>query len=256
MANFEGKIALITGGASGIGRATAERMAADGATVIVADINEAEGRAVADKLDAEFLALDVSSAAAWDAVVKTITAKHGGIDIAYLNAGITTYPADEGGLAALDIATLDLDSYRRIIGVNLDGVVLGARAVVPAMVARGGGSIVATASVAGLIGFAPDPIYTATKHAVVGLVRALGPTLKGRDITINAICPGGVETNILGPRMKEAAQQGRLQLMPPSQIADAVVTAVESGETGRAYVCLHDREHQIYQFAPVEGLGF
>lgn len=256
MAGLEGKVALITGAASGIGRATAERLAAEGAHVIAADIDEGNGKAIADKLGGEFLALDVADAARWDEVVSSITAKHGGLDIAYLNAGITTYPADEGGLAGFDIATMDLERYRRIMGVNLDGVVLGARAVVPALVARGGGAIVATASVAGLIGFSPDPIYTATKHAVVGLVRALAATLSGRNITINAICPGGVETNILGPHMKEAAEQGRMVLMPPSQIADAVFQAVTSGETGRAYVCLTGRDHQFYEFAPVEGLGF
>ena len=254
MGVLEGKIALITGGASGIGQATAERCAAEGAAVTVADIDEANGQVVADKIGGVFARLDVSDAERWAEVVGELTAREGGIDLAYLNAGITTYPAVSAGIAPFDIATLDLDRYRLIMGVNLDGVVLGARAVVPALVERGGGAIVATASVAGLIGFAPDPIYTLTKHGVVGLVRALAGSLSARNITVNAICPGGVETNILGPDLGRRAREAGMPLMQPSQIADAVVQAATSGETGRAYVCLNDRDHQPYEFAPVEGL--
>jgi NAD(P)-dependent dehydrogenase (short-subunit alcohol dehydrogenase family) len=236
-------------------RADAERLVAEGARVVIADIDESNGRALADKLGAEFHKLDVSDPDDWAELVAAVTASLGGIDIAYLNAGITTYPVTDGGLAPFDIATLDLDAYRRISGVNIDGVVLGARAVAPAIAARGGGAIVATASVAGLIGFAPDPIYTMAKHGVVGFVRALAPTLVERKITVNAICPGGVETNILGPGIAERSREAGIPLMPPSQIADAVVKAIESGETGRLYVCLHGRDHQIHRPAPVEGLG-
>src|ERR671934_1503755 len=89
-----------------------------------------------------------------------------------------------------DITQLTEAQYRRIMGPNVDGVVFGARAVVPAIAARGGGAIVATASLAGLIAFAPDPIYTLTKHAVVGFVRSLAQPLESRGITINAVCPG------------------------------------------------------------------
>jgi NAD(P)-dependent dehydrogenase (short-subunit alcohol dehydrogenase family) len=255
MAELSGKVALITGGASGIGRATAERLCAEGAHVVVADVDEAGGRAVAQKLDAEFVSLDVSSAARWDEVAAGLRTRHGGIDVAFLNAGITTYPASAEGIAPFDLATLDLERYRRILSINVDGVVLGARAAVPLLEARGGGAIVATASVAGLIGYAPDPIYTLTKHAVVGLVRALAPTLEPRGIRIHAICPGGVDTNILGPGMAERARDLGIAIMPASQIADAVAQAVRSPETGRLWVCLHDRDHQHYHFAPVEGLG-
>ena len=254
MAALDGKVALITGGASGIGRATAIRFADEGAEVVVCDVDEAEGSAVADKIGGRFLALDVSNAERWDQVVSDVRGRHGGLDFAYLNAGISTYPATRGGLEPYAIESLDLERYRRIMGVNLDGVVLGARAVVPAIQARGGGAIVATASVAGLIGFAPDPIYTLTKHGVVGFVRALAPTLEAAGVRIHAICPGGVETNILGPGIKERAQAAGFELMPPSQIADAVFQAVQSQETGRIWVCLQGRDHAHYKFAPVEGL--
>ena len=255
MASLSGKIALVTGAASGIGEASVERLAAEGATVVAADIDAAGGEAVASKAGGEFVRLDVTDASGWEEVVAQITSRHGGIDLAYLNAGITTYPAAAEGLAAYTIDGLDLERYRRIIGVNIDGVVLGTRAVTPAIEARGGGAIVATASVAGLIGFAPDPIYTLTKHAVVGLVRALAPELAPRGIRMHAICPGGVATNILGPGIVERAAAAGYELMKPSQIADAVVEAWESEKTGRIIVCLNGKDHADYRFADVPGFS-
>lgn len=258
MSQLEGKIALITGAASGIGRATTERLAAEGASVVGIDIDEANGKLVAEKVGGEFLAADVGDPARWGEVVAEVTARHGGIDIAYLNAGIPTHPPtpnDPGLMAAFDMATLSDAAYRRIMSVNVDGVVFGARAVLPAMAARGGGAIVATASVAGLIAFAPDPIYTLTKHAVVGFVRSLAPLLAPQKITVNAICPGVVDTNILGPGTAQRARDAGIPVIPPAQIADAVVNAVTSGETGGLWVCLAEGEPWRYEFRPIEGIG-
>jgi NAD(P)-dependent dehydrogenase (short-subunit alcohol dehydrogenase family) len=265
MGMFDDKVALITGGSSGIGLATVERLAAEGAAVAVTDIDEAGGRAAADKFGGHFIRLDVSDADAWTAAVDETVSRYGGIDIAYLNAGLPTYPAQddadpaegamEGLMQPFDIATLPDDAYRRILGVNVDGVVFGARAVVPAMEQRGGGAIVATASVAGLIAFSPDPIYTLTKHAVVGLTRALAPTLASRNITMNCICPGIVDTNILGPNIGTVMRKAGIPIMEPSQIADAVATAVSSGVTGEAFVCMPGEDHQKFVFNPVTGLG-
>ena len=255
---LEGKIALVTGGASGIGLAAAERLRSEGASVVIADIDEANGKSAADRTGAEFVRLDVSDASRWSEVTEDLTRRLGGIDIAFLNAGIATFSARGGPgeiMAAMDLAELSDEAYRRIMGTNIDGVVLGARAVIPAMVARGAGAIVATASVAGLIAFPPDPIYTLTKHAVIGFVRSLAPALAPREITVNAICPGIVDTNILGEGTAERAREAGLPVMQPSQIADAVVQAVTSGESGRIYVCLPDQEHAQYEFAPVAGLG-
>ncbi len=265
MGMFDGKVALITGGASGIGLATVERMSIEGAAVAVVDIDEAGGRAAADKFGGHFIRLDVSDADAWAAVVDETVSLYGGLDIAYLNAGLSTYPARENTelddgvsgsiMQSFDIATLPDDAYRRIIGVNVDGVVFGARAVVPAMVRRGGGAIVATASVAGLIAFSPDPIYTLTKHAVVGLTRALAPTLASRNITMNCICPGIVDTNILGPNIGSIMRKAGIPIMQPSQVADAVAQAVASGATGEAFVCMPGKDHEKFVFNPVTGLG-
>ena len=256
MGAFDGKVALITGAASGIGRSTAVRLSAEGAHVIVADIDEANGKEVADEVKGEFQRLDVGDPDSWTRVVTAVGEKSGGLDIAYLNAGVTLLTSgDDLTGTGPDIAALSEADYRRIMRVNVDGVVYGARAVTPALEARGGGAIVATASVAGLFGFAADPIYTLTKHAVIGLVRALAPSLEPRGITINAICPGGVATNIMGPGMAEAARESGVPIMQPAQIADAVVQAILSGKTGQAYVCLLGRDHEEYVFNPIPELG-
>src|SRR5258708_11014003 len=118
-------------------------------------------------------------------------AKFGGIDVAYLNAGVTS--------GENDIEKLTDDQYSRIMRVNVDHVVFGTRALVAHMRPRGGGWIVATASIAGLTGFAYDPIYTLTKHAVVGLVRSLRPALQPGGININAVCPGITDTPMTAP---------------------------------------------------------
>lgn len=253
---FAGKVALITGGASGIGLATAKRLRTEGAKVVIADVDETGGKAVAEDLGAEFVRLDVSDSGNWSDVVSGITQREGGLDIAFLNAGITTYPASGNDFSpSFDIADLPEDTYRRIMGVNVDGVVLGAKAVANAIEARGGGAIVATASVAGVIAFAPDPIYTMTKHAVVGFVRALAPSLGEKGVSINAVLPGAVDTNILGPGMAEKAREVGLTIIDPAEIAQGVVTAITDGTSGQLWLCLAEREAFTYEFAPIAGVG-
>jgi NAD(P)-dependent dehydrogenase (short-subunit alcohol dehydrogenase family) len=162
--SLEGRVALVTGGGSGIGAAVSRRLATEGARVVVADIVASAASSVAEEIGGRGVALDVGDADAWAGLVDGILATEGGLDLAHLNAGVTT---GEG-----DITVLTEAQYRRVMGANLDGVVYGTRAAAGAMKASGGGAIVATASLAGIIAFAPDPIYTLTKHAVVGLVRS------------------------------------------------------------------------------------
>ena len=181
MGELDGKVAVVTGAASGIGLACASRLVAEGARVVAVDIAEDPLRRMADALGAVAVRADVSRPDDWAAVVDAVRGL-GGVDYVYLNAGVTT---QEG-----DITSLTDDQYRRIMAVNVDGVVFGARALVPELVARGGGALVATASLAGLVAFAADPIYALTKHAVVGLVRGLALTLVDQGITVNAVCPG------------------------------------------------------------------
>jgi NAD(P)-dependent dehydrogenase (short-subunit alcohol dehydrogenase family) len=176
---LEGKVAVVTGGGSGIGLATATRLAEAGASVALVDLDGAAAQRVADDLDGMALQADVGRSSAWSGIVDVVTARFGGIDLAHLNAGVMTGEAD--------ITEVTDDSYRRAVGVNIDGVFFGVRALVPAMTARCGGAIVATASLAGLIGFSPDPVYCMTKHAVVGLVRSLSPQLAEHHITINCV---------------------------------------------------------------------
>lgn len=237
--SFDGAVALVTGGASGIGAATAIRLASEGAMVVVADVQAELGEKIAAEVGGRFVTLDVTDAPQWHAVMADILAVEGRLDIAHLNAGVMT---GEGDVRALTDAQLD-----RVLGVNVRGVVHGARAAATAMTGHGGG-IVATASVAGLIGWSADPIYTLSKHAVVGLVRALDPQLAALDISVNAVCPGIVDTAMLGSEVKDLLESAGVPIIPPSQIADGVVTALRSGLTGTCFQCLPNRAAEPFEF--------
>jgi NAD(P)-dependent dehydrogenase (short-subunit alcohol dehydrogenase family) len=237
-AELGGTVALVTGGASGIGAATASRLAAEGATVVVADVHRAAGEEVAADLGARFAELDVTEPSGWARVVREVQATEGRLDIVHLNAGVMT---GEG-----DVRALTDDQIDRVLGVNVLGVLYGVRAVVPAMTA--GGGIVATASVAGLIGWSPDPVYTVSKHAVVGLVRSLDPQLTALGISINAVCPGIVDTAMLGAEMKGVLEGAGVPIIPPSEIADGVVAALRSGRTGTCFQCLPNRPAEPFAF--------
>jgi len=257
MGALSGKVGFVTGGASGIGLATAERFAAEGAQVVVADLDEGRGKKAADRLGGRFECLDVGDATAWATCVERVRAQEGGLDLLHLNAGAGTYPPGSGTAPgqAFDITAMPDDAYRRIMSTNVDGVVFGVRAAIPALRARGGGAIVVTASVAGLIPYAPEPIYSMTKHALVGYVRALAPLLVEHQITLNAICPGIVETKMLGPTAAKRAREAGLPVAQPSVIADAIFGAVTSDQTGQLLVTIAGRPPAHYEFAPVVGLG-
>ncbi|MBA2282077.1 MAG: SDR family NAD(P)-dependent oxidoreductase [Actinomycetota bacterium] len=234
-----GKVAVVTGGASGIGAATAARLAEAGCRVVVVDVQDGLGAEQAAAVDGRYVRADVSDPAAWLALVDDVVAVEGAIDVAHLNAGVVT--------GAADITELTDAQYDRIMGVNVHGVVYGLRAVARVMAGSGGG-IVATASVAGVWPFALDPIYTLTKHAVVGLVRSVAPGLDARGITVNAVCPGVVDTPLVG-EARELLRGAGFPMIPPSLIADGVVGALTSGRTGECWVCLPDRDPAVFEFA-------
>jgi NAD(P)-dependent dehydrogenase (short-subunit alcohol dehydrogenase family) len=237
---LSGKVAVVTGGASGIGLATATRLANEGARLVIADLDEAGGKAAAADLDARFVRADVGAPRDWDAVVAEAHEAYGGLDLAYLNAGVTTQQPD--------ITAVTDEQVRRVFGANVDGVIFGTRAVVPAIEQRGGGAIVATASLAGIIAFAPDPLYTATKHAVVGLVRSLAPQLAARRITINAVCPGVVDTPLVGAA-RERLKEAGFPMIAPEEIAEAVVRCMTGKvESGECLVCQAGAEPQAHDF--------
>ena len=160
MGALDGKVAVVTGGASGIGLASSRRLAAEGATVVVVDANGEEPSRRPRSSGASPCTPTSATSRDWERILDAGRGL-GGIDFAYLNAGVTT--------GEQDITKLTDEQYRRILSVNVDGIVFGTRAVVPELVARGGGALVATSSLAGIVAFAGDPIYTLTKHAVVGL---------------------------------------------------------------------------------------
>jgi NAD(P)-dependent dehydrogenase (short-subunit alcohol dehydrogenase family) len=244
MGSLTGKVAVVTGGGSGIGLATAGLLAEAGASVAVVDLDGPSAERAAAGLGGFAVRADVGRPDEWTSVVDAVTSRFGGIDLAHLNAGVMTGEAD--------IAALGDDGYRRIMGVNVDGVVFGIRALVPAMSARGGGAIVATASLAGLIGFSPDPIYTLTKHAVVGLVRALTPQLEAKGITCNAVCPGIVDTPLVGEARPMLEESG-FPLIDARAVAATVVDLLSGEMSGEAVVIQAGRDPVPFRFGRPPG---
>lgn len=187
---FEGKVAIVTGGASGIGAAFARRVHGEGAAVMIADMDAQRGAALAAELGQRvaFRRTDVADPAAMEALgAETVTA-FGGVDILYNNAGIGCY-----GLTP----DLPVEEWRRVIAVNLDGVFFGCRAVIPHLKARGGGAIVNTASASGMRADYGFTAYNAAKAGVINYTRSLAIDHARDNIRANAVCPGPVDTPIL-----------------------------------------------------------
>lgn len=244
MPEFEGKVAIVTGGASGIGAATARALAARGALVVISDLDEPGGRLIAESIGGDFVPCDVSDFDANARLLADVVARHGGVDLVHLNAGVST------GCGIGD--DFDLALYRRAMGANLDGVVFGLHHALSALKARGGGSIVATASLAGLVGMPFDPTYTANKHAVVGLVRSVGPTLVPDGIRFNAVCPGFAESAITAPIAEALAQQG-FPMMTAEEPAEAAVQLFAADVSGECWFVQAGREPAAFQFRNVPG---
>lgn len=248
--SLDGRVALVTGGGSGIGRATAQLLAERGMRVCVVDIDEASAGTVADEIGGLARGCDVSDPQQIDAAFAACLDELGGLDVAFLNAGISIrWSGDIGSLEAAD--------YRRSLGVNLDGVVFGARAAVRAMrtcPAAGERAIVATASLAGLLPWHPDPVYSLGKHAVVGFMRAVAPNLSPEGIAVHTVCPGITETGVLGNRRRLVEGAG-VPVMEPQAIADAVLAAVMAplDATGATWVVQHGKPPWTMEFAGVPG---
>lgn len=237
-----GGVAVVSGGASGIGAASAARLAAEGYRVVVADRQVDLGTQHAEAIGGRFAELDVRRSGEWDRLVDDVLATEGGLDVVHLNAGVLSRQPDL--LAVTD------KIYDRILDVNVRGVVYGARAAARAMADRGtGGALVVTASIAGLIAYAVDPLYTLTKHAVVGFVRSVAPQLEARGITINAVCPAIVDTPLLGPDARERLAAAGVPVLAAPDIAAAVMTALGSGRTGECWTCTPGRPPEVHTFA-------
>lgn len=231
---IRGKVALVTGAAGGIGRATAVALGRGGACVVVVDIDggrveETAGLVVSAGGRAAALRTDVADAADLERALGRAEADFGGLDILCNNAGVGTL----GGFPAAPAA-----SWKRVVDVNLGGVILGTQLALPCLRRRGGGVIVNTASLAGFVGFPPDPVYAATKAGVVLFTHSLAH-LKAEGIRVNCVCPGLVDTALL--RASVSAGGGRpawLDVMPmltPEDVAEGILQLVEDDElAGRA----------------------
>ena len=243
-AELDGKVAWITGGAQGFGEAVARRLAGHGVSVVLSDVKEAAGQAVAAELGGSFVRCDVSDYAQCEAAVAAVMEQHGRLDIAFLNAGITT------GCSLAD--DFDPARYRRAMGVNIDGVVYGAHAAFAALRADGGGDLIATASLAGLTGTAFDPVYGANKHAVVGLVRAIGEDWPNHGIRVNAICPGFADTEIVNEIRGMLSDSG-IPLIKVEKVVDAFMAALTSGRSAECWYIQPGREPEPFRFRGIPG---
>lgn len=241
---LDGKVALITGAANGIGAAVARRVASLGAHVVAADVDDDAGQALAAEVGGIYVHCDVREVADNEAAVATAVDRFGGLDLVHLNAGVSS----GHGLGA----DFDVDRYRRAMGINLDGVVFGVHAALPALQQRGGGSIVATASMAGLTPVALDPIYAANKAAVVALARSLAEAYRPDAILVNALCPSFAHTGII-EGIKGFLEESRFPILEVAEVVDAFLAILDGGGTGEAWFVVPGRESQPFTFRNVPG---
>jgi NAD(P)-dependent dehydrogenase (short-subunit alcohol dehydrogenase family) len=223
----EGKVALVTGGASGIGRATALTFAREGARLVIADMNEEGGQQTVHMIteqggEAIFVKTDVSKAVEVQALVSQAVATYGRLDCAHNNAGIS------GGLRART-ADYPEERWHQVIAVNLTGVWLCMKYELAQMLHQGGGAIVNTASGAGLVGSRGMSAYVASKHGVVGLTKTAALEYAQQGIRVNCVCPGMIQTPMTESALRDPALQAQIRARPmgrvgtPEEIAEAVV---------------------------------
>jgi NAD(P)-dependent dehydrogenase (short-subunit alcohol dehydrogenase family) len=207
MGRLDGKVALITGGASGMGRVAGELFASEGARVVLVDVTETGAEAAAAIRaaghEAAFVRANVASAADCAAMVDFAVSQYGGLHVLYNNAGI--FPADDGGTLETPESTWD-----RVMEVNLKGVWMGCRAGIPALLASGGGSIINVASFVALVGAATAQIaYTSSKGGVLAMTREIAVEYGRQGIRANSLCPGPIETPLLAELMSDPQRRAR-----------------------------------------------
>lgn len=212
------KVAIVTGGSSGIGRAIALSFAREGAKVVVSDLNEAGGSGIVQQIsgqggDAVFIKANVAEPADAEQLVRQAVDRYGALHVACNNAGV--------GGETLPTADYPIEEWNRVIAVNLSGVFHGMKYQIAAMLKSGGGSIINVASILGAVGFANAPAYTAAKHGVVGLTQVAALEYSARGIRVNAVGPGFIHTPMISKLESDAA------------VNDALVAAHPIGRLGR-----------------------
>jgi NAD(P)-dependent dehydrogenase (short-subunit alcohol dehydrogenase family) len=221
---LSGRVAVVTGGASGIGLASVRRLASEGARVVVGDLDQDDGKRAADEVDGLFVATDVTDPDAVELLFSTAYSEYGSVDIAFNNAGIS--PPEDNSILDTDLA-----AWRKVQEVNLTSVYLCCKAVIPYMQRQGRGSIINTASFVAVMGAATSQIsYSASKGGVLSMSRELGVQFAREGIRVNALCPGPVNTPLLQELFAKDAERAQRRLVhvpmgrfaEPAEIAAAV----------------------------------
>ena len=235
------RIILITGGANGIGAAMVRHFTTIGHRVAVADIDLESGRELAKATGCLLISADASVFADNQTAVHETVEHFGDLDTVCLNVGIS--------VERMFGKNFDPVQYRRGMQVNVDSAVYGLNAVLPHLQARGGGTILVTSSVAGIVP-GIGPYYTAAKHALIGLSRSFARILKKDNITVNAICPGFVDTQLLSHRRGNLVAQG-MAIADTEHIAAAAATILDSPDTGQAWIVQANQPARLVDFPKV-----
>jgi NAD(P)-dependent dehydrogenase (short-subunit alcohol dehydrogenase family) len=234
--DFNGKTAIVTGAASGIGRATAKALADAGAAVTLCDVQDELGVRAADEAGGTYVHLDVSRSDAW----AELLGRFDRLDLFHLNAGI--YDAEFE-----DITQMSDERYRAYLGVNVDGVFFGLRGAIP-LLEQSKGAVVVTSSMAGVVPLPANPVYALTKFGLVGLVRSIHGELERRGIRINALCPGAVATPLMGDDPHGWFGARGITAFEPEDMAATVVQILDSDRSGDVVLHRPPWEPEIVEF--------
>jgi NAD(P)-dependent dehydrogenase (short-subunit alcohol dehydrogenase family) len=229
---LNGKVMVVVGGASGIGEATVREAVKLGASVVIADVNDQRGKEIADETGARFERLDVRNRHEWDDVLGRVVADLGGLDILHISAAVLTRPAS---VPIFDdpIPWLTEENWRKVCGINTDGVIFGTTAAIPHLEARGGGMILIGMSGAGYGGWPVDPYYAMSKAAVNSWMQAMSALLQAKNIKVNTVDPGAPTDG--GMPSVDYREMG-LPLQDPAIVGRGIVGVMQGDSTGVNWV--------------------